>query len=381
MVDLLLDVAQIMVVVLALYNLAVALAGWRQPGPAPVAESLPRFRIVVPAHNEAAVLGTLLADLERMEYPADRVRLVVLADHCSDATAAIASAAGVEVVERDSGAAGKGPALAWLLDRHPLEGDALVVLDADNRVPPNMLTRLAGELGLGHQAVQVYLDVSNPDRSLVATASALSYWASNRMVQLSRTNLGWTADLGGTGMCLTQEALTAGGSFGSSLAEDQELGVKLELAGIPVVWVHDVRVRDEKPAGARVAARQRGRWASGRRTVARRHTLDLLLTRRWSSIDLAIRLNQPSRIGMAMLAALIAVGSAASLPLWPWQIWLTVALIQFLAPIPFLVRDGVEPRYLIRYPLLVVLPLIKIWGRIRRPTGWYHTPHEGSDER
>ena len=75
--------------------------------------------------------------------------------------------------------------------------------------------------------------MSNPDASALTTAAALSYWASNRMVQLARRNLGWSADLGGTGMCLTGEALAAVGGFGTSATEDQELVARLVLAGYP----------------------------------------------------------------------------------------------------------------------------------------------------
>jgi hypothetical protein len=41
----------------------------------------------------------------------------------------------------------------------------------------------------------------------------------------------------------------------------------------------------------------------------------------------------------------------------------------------FLVRDGVAPRYLARYPLMILLPLLKVLARFRRNRGWYHTPH------
>jgi cellulose synthase/poly-beta-1,6-N-acetylglucosamine synthase-like glycosyltransferase len=173
----------------------------------------------------------------------------VLADRCTDRTAEIARTQGVEVAERSDGPDGKGAALAWYLSEHPLDpAEALVVLDADNRVPSNLLARFADELDAGHHTLQAYLDVSNPDASPVATASALSYWASNRMVQLARTNLGWTADLGGTGMCLTAEAIEAAGGFGTSLVEDQEMGVRLFAAGIKVRWLHDVRIRTKSPS-------------------------------------------------------------------------------------------------------------------------------------
>jgi cellulose synthase/poly-beta-1,6-N-acetylglucosamine synthase-like glycosyltransferase len=253
----------------------------------------------------------------------------------------------------------------------------LVVLDADNRVPSDLLSRLSDVLDQGHQAIQTYLDVSNPDASTLATASALSYWASNRMVQLARHNLGWPTDLGGTGMCLTAEALDAAGGFGAAAADDQELGVRLFLAGIPVTWAHDIKVRDEKPVHSGVAIRQRARWVTGRRQVAKRHLGDLLSRPSPASVDMAIRLIQPSRMGVALTSAGLAVASAFGAPLLAASFWAVLAAVQFLAPIPFLAREGVAPRYLIRYPLLAFLPLLKVPARLIRQRGWYHTPHEG----
>ncbi len=151
----------------------------------------------------------------------------MIADHCTDTTAEIARLAGANVAQRTDGPPGKGAALAWYLEQHPLTADeALVVFDADNRVPAGALGRIADEIAAGHEVVQCYLDVANPDGSLISEASALSYWAGNRMVQLARSNLGWSADLGGTGMALTGAALERVGGFGDSLTEDQELGAQ-----------------------------------------------------------------------------------------------------------------------------------------------------------
>jgi cellulose synthase/poly-beta-1,6-N-acetylglucosamine synthase-like glycosyltransferase len=374
----LLWVAETVTVALIIYNLVIAIAGWSQPLPAPEGERKQRFRVVVPAHNEEPVIGSTVEDLRGLAYPSERFMVWVLADRCTDQTAANARAAGAEVVERNDGPDGKGAALGWLLDRNPLtDGEALVVIDADNRAPPAFLARLSDEIEQGHQALQAYLDVSNPDENALTTASALSYWASNRMVQLARRNLGWTSDLGGTGMAITRDALSAAGGFGSTLVEDQELGVRLFIAGHPVVWLHDIRICDQKPSQTGVAMRQRSRWAAGRRQVARRWFSRLLSRRTAAAWDLALRLVQPSRMGIALLSALLASLSALGVPLWPWWVWAGLALIQFLAPIPFLVRDGVPRRYLIKYPLLVLLPLLKLPARFVRNRGWYHTPHRG----
>ena len=366
---------EVIVAGLALYNLAVALAGWRdpRPSPGPALERRP-FRVVIPAYNEEGVIARPVKDLLSQLRPGDE--LWVLADRCTDATAAVAQEAGAQVIERSEGPDGKGAALRWFLEQRPLSSErALVVLDADNQAPADLLSRFGEELGLGHQVLQAYLDVSNPDQSTIATASALSYWASNRMVQLARTNLRWPADLGGTGMCLTARALQESGGFGTSLVEDQELGVRCFLAGFPVRWLHDLRVGDEKPVTADVAVSQRARWQSGRRQVARRWFSTLIKKRTRGSWDLALRLVQPSRAGIALISAVLAVASALGAPLWPWPVWTFIALIQVLGPLPFLIRDGVGPRYLIRYPVMVLLPLFKVLARFRRNRGWYHTPH------
>lgn len=368
--------AETLLAALAGYNLVVAGFGWRDPVPAPVGARTRRFRIVIPAHDEEAVVGALLDDLALSGHDPALVSVWVLADRCTDGTEGVARSRGVPVAARSAGPDGKGAALAWFLREHPLADDeALVVLDADNRVPPTLLGRFSDELDDGGEVLQAYLDVANPDASPLATASALSYWSSNRMVQLSRRRLGWPADLGGTGMCLTAAALAAVGGFGESLTEDQEMGVRLFLAGMPVRWVHDVRVRDEKPTTAAVSVRQRSRWASGRRAVARAHLPALVRRGDAPSLDLALRLVQPSRMGVALLSAVLAVAARAGAPLLPAGWWAAVAGVQVLAPVPFLVREGVERRYLVRYPVLVLLPLLKVPARLLRQRGWYHTPH------
>lgn len=368
-------VLEIVVAGLGLYNLAVSIAGWRNPPPPPgPALERRRFRVVIPAFNEGRVIARPVADLTAQLKVGDEVW--VLADRCTDDTAEVARRAGAQVIERADGPDGKGAALGWFLGTQPLKDDeALVVIDADNRAPENLLSRFGQELGLGHHVLQAYLDVSNPDQSIFTTASALSYWASNRMVQLARTNLGWPADLGGTGMCLSAQALERSGGFGTTLVEDQELGVRCFLAGYPVRWLHDLRVGDEKPIDAGVAVRQRARWQSGRRQVARRSLPALLKQKTPAAWDLALRLVQPSRAGIALTGAGFAVASALGAPLWPWPVWTAISGAQLVSPLPFLIRDRVEGRYLLRYPLMVLLPLLKVAARFRRNRGWYHTPH------
>ena len=375
-------IAQSLLLSLAGYNAVTALWGWRNRVPAARGARQRSLRVVIPAHDEEAVIGRVVADLAAADYPLEEVSVWVLADRCTDRTIEVAAAAGAHIADRQDGASGKGAALAWYLGQRPLGPDeSLVVFDADNRVGTDVLGRIADEIDAGHEVVQCYLDVANPDGSLLAEASALSYWAGNRMVQLARSNLGWSADLGGTGMAFTASALEDVGGFGASLTEDLELGARLVIAGKRVEWLHDVRIHDEKPSSIGVTIRQRARWMAGRREAARKHFSALVKRSSPASLDQALRLVQPGRSFVALLSAVMTVLAATTGSRWllPWQVWGVATAVQVLEPIPFLARDGVEPRRLVRYPLLVILaglwvPIRLLSGRVR---GWYHTPHTG----
>lgn len=383
--------AQGIVVALLIYDMVISLWGWPNPRRSLPGRRRRRFRVVIPAHNEATGIPGLLDDLSKQSHPQDLVRVCVVADRCVDDTAAVAAIL-AEVEERSDGPDGKGAALAWYLRLRPLdEGEVLVILDADNRVPPDLLARFDDELSAERPVVQAYLDATDPDASWVAKADALSYWAGNRMVQLARRNLGWSPDLGGTGTAIDGAVLAAVGGLSDSLTEDKDLAARIALAGYKVGWLHDVRVRDEKPRSVGVAVRQRARWVAGKRRVARRRVIPLLgaaLRRRsLGLVDHAIRLVHPGRAFLALVAAVMAVVSSLVssdwLLAWPW--WVAVAGLSLALPPMFLARDGVPVRHIAHYPVLI--PLAALWLPVRflsrRGVGWYHTPHEpvpGSSE-
>src|SRR5437764_13459223 len=91
--------------------LAVAYAMPRQKLPAnPRAAAM---LVLIPAHDEEAGLPATLDSLDQVDYPRDRFRVVVVADRCNDATAAVARRCGAMCLDRFSGAPGKGAAIAW----------------------------------------------------------------------------------------------------------------------------------------------------------------------------------------------------------------------------------------------------------------------------
>ncbi|HET6345079.1 MAG TPA: glycosyltransferase family 2 protein, partial [Myxococcota bacterium] len=139
-----------------------------------------RFAVVVPAHNEQDQIAQTVASLKAVDYPADRFKVVVVADNCNDETAARAAAAGADVMQRtDETLRGKGYALEHAFDRLLAgnEADALVVIDADTVVSKNLLRAFAARIVAGELAVQAEYGVRNPDASwrtrLMAVALAM----------------------------------------------------------------------------------------------------------------------------------------------------------------------------------------------------------------
>jgi cellulose synthase/poly-beta-1,6-N-acetylglucosamine synthase-like glycosyltransferase len=201
------------------------------------------------------------------------------------------------------------------------------------------------------------------------------------MVQLARHRLGWNPDLGGTGSGFGPESVSVLLTAQESLTEDQEQSARLAAAGLRVAWLHENRVRDQKPARLGVALQQRARWMSGRRQTRRQNRRRLVgaawRQRSWGPIDLLIRQTQPGRTFMVLVAVGLAIGALFTDLLWPWWVWLGVAAVQVVLPMAFLVREGVPARYLVRYPLVVVFGLLWVPVRLTsaRVRGWYHTPH------
>ncbi len=341
-----------------------------------------RFVIVIPAYNEErVVVARPVADLTPQLREGDE--LWVLADRCTDDTAEVAQAAGARVDRTlRAGPTEKAPALAWFVAKRPLVSDeALVVIDADNRVPGKLLDRFGAELTDGHSVLQAYLDVANPDESALATASALSYWASNRMVQLARANLGWTADLGGTGMCLTsrgaERTRADSGHRWSRTRTSEFAAFSPDTRSVGCTTFESPMRNLPRPPSLYANGH------AGQVDVVRSLAVGwrrLSAERQPASLDLALASGATfaDGDGVAQRRAGRGLGSRRVLCL-PWPLWTAVALVQLLAPIPFLIRDRVPSRYLRKYPLLALLPLLKIPGTLRRNREWYHTPHGLSD--
>jgi cellulose synthase/poly-beta-1,6-N-acetylglucosamine synthase-like glycosyltransferase len=260
--------------------LTVAALFARAAGPPP-GPGTRRFAIVIPAHNEEALLGRLLASLRRLDYPRERFDVYVVADNCSDHTAALARAQGACVYERfDPTREGKGFALRYLLRAIGRTGrtyDAYVVLDADSVVAPTLLRRMDARLAAGSLVIQAYYSVLNPDESPLAALRYAALAALHYLRPLGRSVFGLSCGLKGNGMCFATPVLAKFGWDWFTLAEDVEFHLALVREGVRVDFAPETWVLADMPVTFHQAASQNARWERGRLQLLRHRVLTLLV--------------------------------------------------------------------------------------------------------
>ncbi len=289
---------QIILFPVAAYHFVVSMFGWfkRKDENADNYKPVKRFAMIVAAHNEEQVIGSIVRNLKSVDYPQDMYDIFVIADNCSDNTAKIARESGAQAFERfDDYKKGKGFALEWMFDiifKMEKKYDAVCVFDADNLVSLNFLKEMNKHLCKGHQVIQGYLDSKNPLDSIISGSHSIAYWINNRLFQLARHYLGLSAEIGGTGFAVDTEVLKEIGWGATCLTEDLEFTIKLVLKGKKAFWANNAIVYDEKPLTMAQSWRQRKRWMQGQADCACRYFKALMTKaikkRDWVAFDCAL---------------------------------------------------------------------------------------------
>lgn len=260
---------------LAVVTLAALWASWRggvtraEPGAEPplAISEWPRLVMLIPAHNEERLIERLLASVSRLSYPRDRLAVYVIADNCTDATAALASAfAGVRVLPRtDPEHASKGFALEWALDwliAHNVTYDACVMFDADSTIAPDCLRALAVEYLHGADAVQGQYIVLNAFDSPPTSLRWLALTLMNHVRQLGRATLGASCSLMGNGMLFSAALLERRPWQAFGQTEDYQYYLDLVAHGESVRYAAGAVVKADMPATFAQMRPQDLRWES-----------------------------------------------------------------------------------------------------------------------
>lgn len=268
-----------------------------------------RFLVLVPAHNESRGLVPTIRSLQHANYPVDFLRLAVIADNCSDDTAEVARACGVEVWTRsDVENPGKGQALSWALDKAALPFDLAAIIDADTEVDEDFFSAMnsayVAQLQQGHANVVLqgkYLFApAHPAPSWFEQFTLASKSAENIFSYRPRTALGLTNLIQGNGFCISHGALAQVPFESGSIVEDAEYAITLALNRVPVIYVDQAVVTSRMTRTISDATPQRLRWAAGVFALISQSVPQLvrasLQQHRWQLLEVALMLILTSRL-------------------------------------------------------------------------------------
>lgn len=234
------------------------------------ASKLHKYAVIISARNEQAVIGQLLDSLNHQNYPRELFDVFVIADNCTDDTAAVSASKGAIVYERnDLNHIGKGFALNFLFkfiytDYADRGYEGFFVFDADNILDENYIASMNDVFDHGYRIVTSYRNSKNYGDNWISAASSLWFLREARYLNNARMILGNSCAISGTGFLICDDIVRKNRGWKHNLlTEDIEFTIDSIVQGEKVGYCDDAVLYDEQPVKLRQSARQRLRWSKG----------------------------------------------------------------------------------------------------------------------
>ena len=246
-----------------LYNLVYALAGLFPIKHYSAKENrLRKIAVLIPGYKEdKVILDTAKVSLQQ-DYPKEMYEVIVIADSFNANTLQKLNEMPIRVVEVVFENSTKSKALNKTMSQIPEDYDIAVILDADNLMANDFLTKINEGFNQGFRVIQGHRVAKNTDTSF-ALLDAISEEINNHIFRKGHRVLGLSSALIGSGMAfeyLFFKNLMAGiqaiGGF------DKELELKLLRDRQTIGYLEEALVYDEKTQKADNFQRQRKRWLS-----------------------------------------------------------------------------------------------------------------------
>lgn len=230
-------------------------------------QNFPFFTAIVPAHNEERSIEATLNSLANLNYPKDKIEIIVVPNACTDKTIDVVEAfianhpaQKITIVKQENPGKGKamnkGLALA--------KGEYFACLDADSFVAPNALQVMLPifEQDKNIAAVCPLLKVKNP-QSVLQKVQWYEYVV-NMFYKFLNAKLDCIhVTPGPFSVYKTKVIKDLGGYDESTITEDLEIAIRLQKHQYKIVQTFDTAVETIVPATWKKLFRQRIRWYKG----------------------------------------------------------------------------------------------------------------------
>ncbi len=229
-----------------------------------------KFAILIPARNESKVIEPNIKSILSSDYPRDKYEIYVIVESENDPTSEIVKKYDKAhlFVRRDiEGKRMKGYALDECLKyifSSEEDYDAFLILDADNIITPNFLSKMSDAYGAGFHAACGKRNNKNWNSSVVSSSSALTFTVINTLQNKPKTDMGVNVMISGTGFYVKSSVLKElGGWPFVGLTEDYEFSNFTVVNDLKTCYIDSAVYFDEQPDSIRQSIIQRTRWVRG----------------------------------------------------------------------------------------------------------------------
>lgn len=238
----------------------------------------PMCSILIPAHNEEKVIAATIESMLKLEYPKDRLQIIVINDGSKDATKSIIEQyavkdARVQLFDIPKGEGGKGKSRTLNLGIKQAKGDVIAIYDADNTPDKNSLRYLVAQLLLHKElgAVIGKFRTVNKNATLLTRFINIETLSFQSMLQAGRWQMHGISTLPGTNFVMWHHIIKKlGGWDEEALTEDSELSIRIYEEGYKIKYIPYAITYEQEPQQWGIWIKQRMRWVRGNNYVVKK---------------------------------------------------------------------------------------------------------------
>jgi cellulose synthase/poly-beta-1,6-N-acetylglucosamine synthase-like glycosyltransferase len=239
---------------------------------------LPFYTILVPVYREAGIVGLLMRNLAALDYPREKLEILLLLEEDDPETLQAALAAAPPDIVRIvvvPHALPKTKPRACNVGLTFARGEYVVIYDAEDRPDPDQLKKSIIAFRKGGDdlvCVQAALNYFNAQENLLTRLFTLEYsmWFDYTLSGLDKSSL--PIPLGGTSNHFRTDMLRElGGWDPYNVTEDADLGIRASARGFRVAVVNSTTYEEANMAVGNFI-RQRSRWIKGYMQTVLVHT-------------------------------------------------------------------------------------------------------------
>lgn len=346
--------------------------------------ALKRFCVFIPCYKEDVVILEVARKALEQSYSSGYYTVVVIADSLQQATINRLLQLPIRVIEVHFESSTKVKSLNEALKKLPDLFDYAVILDADNVMDIDFISKINAIVSPAIRAVQGQRKPKNQNNSL-AVLDGVSEAINNHIYRQGTVSLGLSASISGSGVVfeypLFKEKINSMNSIGGF---DRELELLLLADGVKVHYHKNAIVYDEKVSQTKTFQNQRKRWISSQYFYLRKYFASgtvALLKGNFTFFNSAVLRNiqLPRLINIGLLSTLtFFLFFIKEYLFFGYSIWLVLFVVNFVSILISIPGEFYTKKLalaVLRLPAIFInmlLLLFKLKGANKK---FIHTPH------